>query len=81
MLHATFHALAKTAEGVKARALHWDPQWNESEFSIGSIRGLKWHEQNWINYLTISSKLMYNHMVQLSLEGRSCSGSWRPQDL
>lgn len=67
---AASHALAKAAAGVKAKALKEDPEWDTNECSVKSIRGLKWREQNLIHHLAISSELMHNHMVQLSLEGR-----------
>lgn len=70
------HALEKAAARMRAKALKEDPEWDANECSARRVRGLKWNEQNWIHYLAISSKLMHNHMVQLSLEGRGHSASW-----
>lgn len=36
-LHAASHALAKTAAGVRAGAVHQDLEWDANEFSAGSI--------------------------------------------
>jgi len=72
---AASHALAKAAAGLRAKALKEGPEWDVNECSARSIRGLEWSEKNWIRYLAVSSKLMHNHMVQLSLEGRGHSGS------
>lgn len=64
---AVSHALTKAAAGVRAKALKEDPGWDANECSARSIRGLKWSEQNWIHYLAISSKLMYNHNSRIEL--------------
>ena len=72
---AASHALAKAAAGVRAKVLKEGEEWDANECSARSVRGLEWSEQNWICYPAISSKLMHNHTVQLSLEGRGLSGS------